>query len=110
MSSGARYWDWVRAEAAAIKSDGCSKVSEWHRECCLEHDLGYYYGRDPREAFRSDWASAPKIERGEVDRRFLDCMQERSPLRDGSPRAAVRWLGVRVGAWLAWRRHRKVRP
>jgi hypothetical protein len=104
------YIDWVKEEAVKINSDGCSNVSEWHRECCLEHDLGYYYGRDPHHAYRVGWVDADRIDRGTVDQRFLNCMQAASPLHKLSPRSAVRWLGVRVGGWKAWHSHRKLRP
>ena len=85
-------------------------------ECCFEHDLGYFYGRDPREAYRlgrerlDPWVDAPPITRGEVDRRFRVCLQNRSRAGRWSPMSAWRWLGVRIGGAKAWAAHLKVRP
>ena len=33
------YWSRVRARAEALGADGCTAVGEWHRDCCLEHDV-----------------------------------------------------------------------
>jgi len=33
------YWQRVRARAAELGSDGCTSVSEWMQDCCLEHDV-----------------------------------------------------------------------
>lgn len=33
------YWRRVRARAKALGSDGCTAVSEWHQDCCFEHDI-----------------------------------------------------------------------
>ena len=105
------YWTWVRAEASLIKSDGCSKVADIHKDCCYEHDLAYHYGRDPRASYAiKSWSLAAKISRSEADARFRKCNQELSSLGKASPLAGWRWLGLRVGGWLAWRNHRKVRP
>jgi hypothetical protein len=105
------YREWVREEARKIGSDGCSKVAEIHRDCCLEHDLAYFYGRDPRAAFVTrSWSLAAKISRSETDARFRECNQDADPLGKASPLAFWRWAGVRVGGWLAWRNHRKARP
>lgn len=104
------YTEWVTAEAKAINSDGCSKVTDIHKICCYEHDLAYHYGRDPREAFQLGWEKARKIDRGYADGVFRECNQTQSKLKDGSPMALWRWLGVRLGGWNAWRKHRKLRP
>ena len=42
MSNHACYADFITAEAAAIKSDGCTLVSELFRSCCLEHSKMAY--------------------------------------------------------------------
>lgn len=102
----ANYRGWVRAQAFGIKSDGCSKVLDIDRDCCFEHDLGYYYGRDPREAYRAHkagsedpWSLAAKCSRSEIDCRFGRCTKVK-----------WRWAGVRLLGWNAWRKHRKARP
>lgn len=101
MDSTTLYREWVRAEAAKVKSDGCSHALEVARDCCLEHDLGYYYGRDPRSAIKVGWELAERVDRSFVDHRFRDCNP--NILR-------YRWWGVRIGGWNPWRKHRKLRP
>ncbi len=39
MKTNEDYWQRVRARAKALGSDGCSYVSEWMQDCCLEHDV-----------------------------------------------------------------------
>lgn len=99
-----KYKAWVETEAKKINSDGCTIVSELFHPCCLEHDLGYHYKKDPRIAYLYGWDKAPAIPRGEVDKRFRNCMQMSSPLKDYSPIAWIRWLGVRAGGWVPWMR------
>lgn len=95
------YREWVRGEAKKIGSDGCTCVAEFHPDCCFEHDLGYYYGRDPRSAFQVGWPLADPVDRSFVDHRFRDCNPEI---------LFYRWWGVRMGGWNSWRKHRKARP
>lgn len=107
------YKLWLRIQADAIGSDGCTHALELARDCCLEHDLGYYYGRDPRSAYRlfrqnlvpagiSHFDNASPITRGEVDARFRRC----NPPLVGW----YRWIAVRIGGRRAWKRHRSQRP
>lgn len=107
------YWNWIRSEAALVDTDGCSAVTGLKVECCFEHDLGYWFARDPRDAFRrfregalDPWGEADRITREEVDRRFRRCLQTRSTLGRWSPMAIWRWLGVRIGGQDAWEKHR----
>lgn len=109
------YWQWVRDEAEQIGSDGCSAVMGFHVECCFEHDLAFYYARDPRDAYRAmregvspakAWADADPITRAEADARFRRCHQNRSRFGRWSPMAAYRWLGVRWRGGKAWDSHR----
>ena len=110
------YWEWIRSEAALIGTDGCSAVMGFHVECCFEHDLGYYYARDPRDAYRKsydpdiapneEWLHADPIEREEVDARFRSCHQNRSKFGRWSPMAIYRWLGGRGGGQEAGDKHR----
>ena len=111
------YWQWIASEAALIGTDGCSAVMGFHVECCFEHDLGYYYARDPRDAYRKaldpdvapreHWHHAKAVTRGDVDARFRQCHQNRSTLGRWSPMAIYRWLGVKWGGARAWESHRK---
>ena len=110
MSNTSDYYKWVTLEAKKINSDGCSHVLDIHKICCYEHDLGYYYGRDPADAYSEGWDKAAKIQRAEVDRRFRACNQAQDPLGKDSPMAWWRWLGVRIGGWKPWNEHRKLRP
>ena len=107
------YWSFVRSESKRINSDGCTLVSELFHDACLQHDLAYRYGKDPRSAYAfyladtpEYWGLARAITRGEADTQFRKNMQERSRLGRWSPIAAVRWAGVRVGAWMPWKRYR----
>jgi hypothetical protein len=75
-----KYRDWIRTEAAKVKSDGCTKALELKRDCCYEHDLFYVYGRDPRDAFRlaeagdpAPWENARKMRKVVADWRLGKC-------------------------------------
>lgn len=112
------YLDWITKEAKSIGSDGCTFIGkldgQLHEVCCYEHDLGYHYAKDPRDAYNlyvagraHYWDEAKPIERVEVDHRFRICNESQSPLGKFSPIAWGRWLGVRAGGWRIWRAHRK---
>jgi hypothetical protein len=113
------YSGWVKSEALWIDADGCSGPAAGFRViCCLEHDLAYYYGRDPRAAYRGwrdgvsfalVWAVAPPIDREEVDRRFRTCLQNEAATGKYSPMAWWRWAAVRIGGSRAWNKHREER-
>jgi hypothetical protein len=100
------YYDWIKAEALKINSDGCSRVLDIHKVCCYEHDLAYFYGRDPQKAYVVGWGLAAKISRSDADEYFKHCNLLMGP----SALAWWRWMGVRLGGWNAWRKHRKERP
>jgi hypothetical protein len=85
----------------------------FHVECCFEHDLGYYYAKDPRDAYLREltgsltpWQDAKPIDRATVDARFRRCHQNRSVFGHWSPMALYRWVGVRVGGQRRWDAHR----
>lgn len=107
MRTVLNYWQFIEREAARAKADGCTGVSEWHRECCLEHDLACRYGRNPRSAYalycghhEHFWLLAEPITRYQADVAFGECNWEWSPTRAGKIRSVVRYIGVRVGALL----------
>lgn len=115
-SSDAAYWAWVRAEAAAIDSDGCTGVADWNLDCCLEHDIACERLKDPRLAYviarlhpdwprETVWLHTPVLRDGERDARFRDCNRARAGKLGviGKARAWVRWLGVRLGAAVSGR-------
>lgn len=96
------YYQWVRVEAAKLRADGCTGVPEFHRDCCLEHDIAYRTGFDPRAAFKSGEWLAP-ITRAEADARFRKCNQERSLMGRFSPMSWWRWAAVRLMARKAFK-------
>jgi len=105
------YWDWVKVECRKIKSDGCSKVTQAFKFACEEHDLSYYYARDPRDAYKwylasalDPWKLAKPITRGQADGLMADRQQAAGPV--GWLFSTWRWAGLRIGGWLAWRNHR----
>lgn len=107
------YWNWIEHEAGFIKTDGCSRVTGAYRRCCWVHDLSYYYGRDPAEAYEhyarggvEPWSWAQAITRAQADADFRRCMQAHSAAGFWSPLALLRWAGVRVGGRRAWAAHR----
>ena len=111
------YWTWVESEAALINSDGCSKVSGLHVECCWEHDLAFYYGRDPRAAYRlyiagesSPWLLARPISFEECNARFRNCHVPRTKWGWLNPLVWIRWRGVARFSRAAWEKHSAARP
>lgn len=109
--------DWVLYEAKKINSDACTKSFDFHVQCCYVHDLSYYYGRCACCAYKlylndskDVWGEAPTATRLEIDQTFRNCIQTKSSVRKASPLSWVRYAGVRVGGWWAWRKHRKARP
>lgn len=102
----AAYYAWCTAEAKKINSDGCTAVSEWHQQCCFEHDLGIHYKKDPRAAFAlaiqgipNPWDLAPELSRREDDKRFAECNFKFSKSWKDKLRTGVRYIGVRLGAF-----------
>ena len=114
MSAATLYWDFVRSEAALIDSDGCSKVSGIQVECCWEHDLAFWYGADPRDAYRlyrsgvaDYWRQAARITFDEANRRFKKCHVPRTRLGWLNPMVWWRWRAVVRLSRGAWNEHRE---
>lgn len=107
------YWDWVRDEALQLGSDGCTFVSEWNQYCCLEHDLACAYGKSPRSAYQhhlsgaaNPWMEADEMSRRDADGQFRSCnLSSHSKIK--YTRGWVRWLGVRLGAFIGVGKKRK---
>ncbi len=87
------YWRQIRERAAEDGFDGCTGVTNAHRDCCLEHDLHY------RTHATLD---GDPITKAQADRRFLDCMKRRSKLGTLSPLAWWRYLAVRFLNRKSW--------
>jgi hypothetical protein len=84
----------VRHVARSLKSDGCSgPTTQWYQDGCFEHDIAYRTGFDP--------LGAP-ISRREADKRLRWYVQISSPLGVFSYISWRRWIGVRIGGYLAW--------
>lgn len=111
------YWDWVRQEARFINSDGCTDVPDFHRDCCLQHDLAYHYGRNPRSAYQRYirdvkpkpklkrdiyWSGATAFTRAQADKQLRQCIQDDSPFGKWDLMSWWRWLGVRLFGRKHW--------
>lgn len=107
------YWEWIKDEAAAVGSDGCTGVSDWHIECCWEHDLACHYNKNPRSAYEiymareghrveamNPWSYAEDMTRRQADYAFADCNLDWSATKKGKLRSIVRFIGARIGAFL----------
>ena len=107
------FWDWVRAEAENIHSDGCSGVPDFYKEACLQHDLSYFYARCPVSAYKcylegieDVWGAAQVITKAHADAVFRRTIQAKSKLKRFSPMSWWRWLGVKWFAGKAWNSHK----
>lgn len=89
------YWQRVRARAAALGSDGCTKVPDLYVDCCYEHDVHVRTGLT---------LHGQAMTKADADARFRQCLQQHSPLGVLSPLSWWRWAGVRVYGWLQQRR------
>lgn len=87
------YEQWVREKATELGTDGCTLVTELFHWCCLEHDIAYRTGLDPRALYRGQ--EIP-ITRAEATNRFRDCMRKRAKTPLGHVVAWGRWVGLRV--------------
>lgn len=106
------YWDWVKEQAAAIHSDGCSGVPEFYHKCCLQHDLFYWYAKDPQEAYKrylldlEPWHDNLRHgTKAEADTELRQCIQNCSKLGKFSPMSWWRWVAVKYLANKAWNSH-----
>jgi hypothetical protein len=95
------YQEWIISEALKIHSDKCTFAKDWNVWCCYEHDLACHFKKDPRSAFQlQSWALAVPLSRKEADRRFWRCNRRQEPSAWGRFRSDLRYLGVRIGAFL----------
>jgi hypothetical protein len=109
----ASWWHWVDQEAALIKTDGCSWALGFYRRHCKVHDVAYYHGVDPVDAFllwrlgRHDyWGEARRITQREADEHLRRGIRSDSPLGYLDPIAATRWAVLRAVGGRAWNKHR----
>lgn len=78
---------YVAALNTAIQSDGCTGVPDFHKVCCILHDLSYRYG--------IDYLGQP-VDRRTADANFRKCIQADSRFGRFDPMSYYRWLGVRI--------------
>ena len=84
----------VKAVGHSLKrvfsSDGCSSAPDFDfgATCCLAHDRDYFEGTKTRRV---------------ADRDMRRCIAEKGYI----VLPWVYWLGVRVGGWYAWAKHRR---
>ena len=103
-----RYWDWIRQEAALIHADGCTGVTNMYADCCLQHDLEFYYGTSATEAYRVGWAKAMPITFAQANDHFKRCHFRMGRLGHWNPIAWVRYAAVRMRKGRsAWDTHRR---
>jgi hypothetical protein len=76
-----------------IKSDGCTRATDYQVEECIKHDFYYRTKHD---------FSGKLIRRVTADLNFLKGNQARSKLGVLSPRAWIRWAAVRLFGRNAW--------
>jgi len=74
------YWDWVRHEAALINADGCTGVTNMYGECCLQHDLEFFWGKRATDAYKQyvsgsmdPWLDAAPIDFAGANDNFKKC-------------------------------------
>ena len=79
--------EYVKLLDSAIKSDGCTGVKDYYRDCCVIHDLAYRGAVDP-------WGVS--ITRAQADTNLRLCIQSKSRLGVFSPLSWVRYAGVSV--------------
>ncbi|HRH45570.1 MAG TPA: hypothetical protein PKY82_28280 [Pyrinomonadaceae bacterium] len=72
-----------RAFPVGFKSDGCTGFPDGnYYDCCVEHDLDYYYGGSWRERWRSD-------------KRFYGCIKSKGGFKH-KVLAQMMWVAVRL--------------
>ena len=79
--------DYITELDKTIKSDGCTGVKDFYRDCCVIHDLAYRYAINP-------WGAS--VSRSQADAGLRACIQSKSLLGAFSPVSWVRWAGVRI--------------
>lgn len=82
------YWVRVRQRAAELGTDGCTAALDVHLDCCLEHDIAYFTGRD---------VDGNPVTKAEADAAFRRCLQSKSRWGRFSPMSWWRWAAV---AWI----------
>lgn len=83
------YWAAVREWAKELDSDGCSWVIDFRRDTCLEHDAHWRTGYT---------MFGDRITKWQANVCFREAIQQRSWLGRWSPMAAIRFIGVSIGA------------
>lgn len=81
-----------------IRSDGCSGVPDWRVWTCWEHDIHYKHART---------LAGAKLNRRQADWILRRRIEQASELGALSAHAWFWWVGVRIGGFVAWHRHRR---
>ena len=104
--------DWIQKEAASICSDKCTKSLDVYVDCCMLHDLAFYYAKDPFKAFElwqqgvpNYWHLAPSINQAQGDLVLRNCIQSKSWFGKWSPMSWWRYYILRKLGKVAWNSH-----
>lgn len=82
-------WPAIRARAKELKSDGCTCVPDFFKDCCLLHDIYYRTHKD---------LDGNPITKEAADLELKKCIQSRSWFKRWSPMAQWRyWAVLRFG-------------
>lgn len=108
------FYEWVREEARLINADGCSGGTNIDGICCLIHDVAFFHGCDPVDAYRwfvaghpEPWRKAQVTTYERANRDFRACCFRESKLGYLNPMAWWRYWGVRTKKGrAAWDSHR----
>ena len=105
MSLGNLYKSLMASYGHKLGIDGCTAVSEWMHDACVEHDIHYRTGRT-WYVLHGALKMGTVLTRKEADDRYYTCQVA---LGGWKWRARARWLGVRVFLWprKAWDGYRE---
>lgn len=89
--SDIEYWHVIREWANELESDGCSFTPfDLRLDTCLEHDTHWRSGHTLFGEPISKW---------EANQAMREAIQQRSRFGTYSPLAAIRFIGVSIGAF-----------
>lgn len=87
------FWKQITDKATELKSDGCTGVADFYKECCYLHDIYYRTHLD---------LNGDPITKAEADKALRDCIRCKSRFGFWNPMAIWRWIGVKMFAQRAW--------
>lgn len=82
----------IELRSTQLNCDGCTKVTEWNRICCLHHDIMYRTGMD---------IDGNPVTKEIADVLFYECNRIRAWLGLSwyDPFSYARYLGVKIHLW-----------